>query len=524
MKWIFYIILLFTFPFYSAAKGLTLPGTYTLNASQGLLCDTVYHLLPLSEGGMALTTYRGITLINAEGNLQNIPYPSQDKTTKATLSHYLGATHVYEDTTRRLWIKSYHSLTCLDLKTHAWKDLTTFQGTDLFVDGLQRTWVLQDSTRLFRLDHPGQIIDLCPTYGYIQDIEADSSHICIFYSSGCVAVHDAQTFKEIRAIYAYPAEDNALYNETSLVVKGPDGNYYQLRCGKKRNIFLRFNPHTLQWQTIFETSQGIFHTLCVPTPETALIACPQGFWRIDIATGAMRLHTAIALPEGGSYQGGYNGICVDEKGSLWLATYHQGVIHADSYDELPLWQRYLWLIVSFAVLIVVIGWGIYRYTRLKEQREADLLAQIRELMNSRETQNEPDESDAPDASSLPALNDEEARFIAQAVALVEANLGVDGYNVEQLSKDLCMERTGLYKKLKSILDQTPTLFIREVRLKHAARLIREGTRSITEIAELTGFSSGSYFSKCFYERYGCKPSEYAKTQEIQRDYPSNQPQ
>ena len=78
-----------------------------------------------------------------------------------------------------------------------------------------------------------------------------------------------------------------------------------------------------------------------------------------------------------------------------------------------------------------------------------------------------------------------------------------------------MERTGLYRKLVTMLDQSPSLFIRNIRLQRAAQLITEGKLSITEIAEHTGFSSSSYLSKCFQEMYGCRPSEYAeKSEEI----------
>lgn len=104
----------------------------------------------------------------------------------------------------------------------------------------------------------------------------------------------------------------------------------------------------------------------------------------------------------------------------------------------------------------------------------------------------------------------DSAFLAQAIELVEKHLHVNSYSVEQLSRDLCMERTGLYRKLVTILDQSPSLFIRNIRLQRAAQLLIEGHLSVTEIAERTGFSSSSYLSKCFQEIYGCRPSEYAE--------------
>jgi AraC-like DNA-binding protein len=101
-------------------------------------------------------------------------------------------------------------------------------------------------------------------------------------------------------------------------------------------------------------------------------------------------------------------------------------------------------------------------------------------------------------------------FLAKALEQVEKNLSTANYSVEDLSRDLCMDRTGLYRKLIALLDKPPSMFIRNVRLQKAAVLLLEGELSISEITEKVGFSSPSYMSKCFQEMYGCKPSEYAE--------------
>lgn len=113
--------------------------------------------------------------------------------------------------------------------------------------------------------------------------------------------------------------------------------------------------------------------------------------------------------------------------------------------------------------------------------------------------------------TTPPLTGQDNEFLQKAVELVKAHLnGV--YSVEELSRDLCMERTGLYKKLTALLDQSPSLFIRNIRLQQAARLLADGNKSVSDVAMETGFSSSSYFSKCFQEMYGCKPSEYIEKQ------------
>jgi AraC-like DNA-binding protein len=98
----------------------------------------------------------------------------------------------------------------------------------------------------------------------------------------------------------------------------------------------------------------------------------------------------------------------------------------------------------------------------------------------------------------------------KAEAFVKNNLTTKGYSVEQLAADLCMERTGLYKKLGSIANITPSTFIKNIRMARAIELLKEGKYSVNEISELCGFSSSSYMSRCFQNEYSCTPLEYIK--------------
>ena len=171
----------------------------------------------------------------------------------------------------------------------------------------------------------------------------------------------------------------------------------------------------------------------------------------------------------------------------------------------------LYPVCSHLLLIAFTGSRLYIYWSRKEMerkhKEEILLLRIRNLIEQNNSLTCGIEETSPDHQQQ---DTEESAFLAQAIKLVEQNLHVNGYSVEQLSRDLCMERTGLYRKLVTMLDQSPSLFIRNIRLQRAAQLITEGKLSITEIAEHTGFSSSSYLSKCFQEMYGCRPSEYAE--------------
>lgn len=100
------------------------------------------------------------------------------------------------------------------------------------------------------------------------------------------------------------------------------------------------------------------------------------------------------------------------------------------------------------------------------------------------------------------------KFLKKAVELVEKNLDNSDYTVELFSNDMCMSRMNLYRKLQSITGQKPTEFIRSIRLKKAAQLLINSKLSVVEISERVGFSTPSYFSKCFKEMFGVLPTQY----------------
>lgn len=91
-------------------------------------------------------------------------------------------------------------------------------------------------------------------------------------------------------------------------------------------------------------------------------------------------------------------------------------------------------------------------------------------------------------SAAEAVN-REPELILQVRALVEQHLEDGEYGVEQLAQNLCMERTGLYKKLTALTDTTPVAFIRSIRLHRAAALLQEGKQSVNEITFATEIQS-----------------------------------
>lgn len=191
-----------------------------------------------------------------------------------------------------------------------------------------------------------------------------------------------------------------------------------------------------------------------------------------------------------------------------------GPVASLSVTVLAPWWRTTGAYVAYALIAgLLIGAVVWTYSfvtrrRLElRHREELLLARIRGLIEQVDAYEVEHRAQHP-ISPADAVDASDSEFITRAVAMVEQNLNTPGYSVERLARDLCMERTGLYRKLVATLDRSPSLFIRDIRLRRAAQLLAEGKMSVGEIAEVTGFSSSSYFSKCFQEVYGCKPSEY----------------
>jgi AraC-like DNA-binding protein len=79
--------------------------------------------------------------------------------------------------------------------------------------------------------------------------------------------------------------------------------------------------------------------------------------------------------------------------------------------------------------------------------------------------------------------------------------------MEEFCREVAMSRTQLHRKLKALTGKSATLYIRTVKLSKAKRMIEEKTGNISEIAYSLGFSSPTYFTRCFKEEFGYPPSE-----------------
>jgi len=84
------------------------------------------------------------------------------------------------------------------------------------------------------------------------------------------------------------------------------------------------------------------------------------------------------------------------------------------------------------------------------------------------------------------------------------------FGVEVLAELMGLNKNQFYRKVKAITGQTPTHFIRDIRLHEAQKLLKEANMNISEIAYHVGFRDPNYFSRMFQKKYGKSPSKLLK--------------
>lgn len=139
-----------------------------------------------------------------------------------------------------------------------------------------------------------------------------------------------------------------------------------------------------------------------------------------------------------------------------------------------------------------------------------LQAQILSLLKNRKLVKDLFRNRPLTEAGVMALTKADEQFLQKVNEVIAANLTNLQFGVDLLAEKMNMSRSSLHRKIKGVADLTPNDYIRLQRLKKAALLLQEGTYRVNEIAVITGFTSSSYFTKCFQQHFGMLPKNFAK--------------
>jgi len=115
------------------------------------------------------------------------------------------------------------------------------------------------------------------------------------------------------------------------------------------------------------------------------------------------------------------------------------------------------------------------------------------------------------------INSGKEEFISRVTRITEENLSNEQFGVSELARETGMSRSNLLRKIKKMTGLSVSLFIRQVRLKYAKELLEENDYTVSEVSYKTGFSSVSYFIKCYHDLYGYPPGKTGKRESEKKE-------
>lgn len=132
----------------------------------------------------------------------------------------------------------------------------------------------------------------------------------------------------------------------------------------------------------------------------------------------------------------------------------------------------------------------------------DNLIHSRTLLRSLFSGNSKEEEKEKEEEMLGA---QDQTFVTRLREVIRDNMGDSDFSVERIGEEIGLSRVQLYRKVKALTGQTPVELLRKARLERSRRLIEKTEKSVSEIAYEVGFTSPSYFNKCFKDEFGISP-------------------
>ncbi|MBN1560398.1 response regulator, partial [candidate division KSB1 bacterium] len=137
----------------------------------------------------------------------------------------------------------------------------------------------------------------------------------------------------------------------------------------------------------------------------------------------------------------------------------------------------------------------------------ELQVRVKNLIDTRKKMRERFQRDIGLAIKEIAFTSADERFLQRAIRIVHEHISDSQFSNEQFGEKIGMSRMQVHRKIRALTDQSTNEFIKSIRLKYAANLLKQRSGNVSEIAFEVGFESPSYFSKCFQKQFGVSPRE-----------------
>jgi len=141
-----------------------------------------------------------------------------------------------------------------------------------------------------------------------------------------------------------------------------------------------------------------------------------------------------------------------------------------------------------------------------------LFARIKNLIKIRQDLKKKFSNDLFSDHTVLSNNKHDLDFLEKLNKIIEENLSNANFDVFKCCELMGISRSKMYKKLQVLTGESFNIYVRIIRLKIAASLLKNSDRTITEISYMTGFSSQSYFSRCFLDQFGISPTQFTKNE------------
>ncbi len=136
-----------------------------------------------------------------------------------------------------------------------------------------------------------------------------------------------------------------------------------------------------------------------------------------------------------------------------------------------------------------------------------LLSRIDNLIESRKKLNQTWSKGVEDDEIGNISNEIDKSFLKQLRKIIQENLANSDLSVEQIGDEIGLSRVQLYRKVKALTGYSPVEIVRKARLTRARHLLQTTERTVSEVAYAVGFSTPSYFSKCYKDEFGENPKK-----------------